>query len=220
MTFPKIIPNNNFNNIYEKDVKIFKNLSCIRIISMTIYGIKKKKVLKSITKDINTFRSNKTSVTNKSKKKYESSKILDLNKSLRSMKVKNNLSSSPVSTKELKYSPIVKKNNMEIINNQNLNKKNDDLMKSKSFIRGENRRLSKIILSTSIPKFDFDNNIDKEKDKDKEKEKDTIKNKIKGMAKIRVSKTLNTNHINMLDKNNNNQESVNKNINKNKKKIL
>ena len=216
------IPNNNFNNIYEKDVKIFKNLSCIRIISMTIYGIKKKKVLKSITKDINTFRSNKTSVTNKSKKKYESSKILDLNKSLRSMKVKNNLSSSPVSTKELKYSPIVKKNNMEIINNQNLNKKNDDLMKSKSFIRGENRRLSKIILSTSIPKFDFDNNIDKEKDKDKdkdkEKEKDKIKNKIKGIAKIRVSKTLNTNHINMLDKNNNNQESVNKNINKNKKK--
>ena len=40
------------------------------------------------------------------------------------------------------------------------------------------------------------------------------------MAKIRVSKTLNTNHINMLDKNNNNnnQENVNKNINKNKKK--
>ena len=221
------IPNNNFNtiinNIYEKDVKIFKNLSCIRIISMTIYGIKKKKVLKSITKDINTFRSNKTSVTNKSKKKYESSKVLDLNKSLGSMKVKNNLSSNLVSTKELKYSPTIKKNNMEITNNQNLNKKNNELMKSKSLIRGENRRLSKLILSTSIQKFDFDDNIDKEKDKDKEKEKDKIKNKIKGMAKIRVSKTLNTDHTNMLDKNNNNninnnnQENVNKNINKNKK---
>ena len=85
-------------------------------------------------------------------------------------------------------------------------------MKSKSLIGGNgDKRLSKLIFSTSIPKFENENNIDKEKEK--------IKNKMKQTSKIRVSRTLNAEYINLFD-NNNNQENNHKTTSKKKKNTL
>ena len=216
-----IVNNNNINtiinNINEKELKTFKNLSWHRIINFTIFGISKKKKIYKTT--INTFRSNKTSKTNKINKKFESCKVINHNKSFQAMKMNNNNninspSSPDLNQKELKNSkssPRIKKINLEEPKNQNLNNK-ISLMKSKSLIGGNgDKRLSKLIFSTSIPKFENENNIDKEKEK--------IKNKMKQTSKIRVSRTLNAEYINLFD-NNNNQENNHKTTSKKKKNTL
>ena len=243
--------NNNINTIIngnEKDVKVFKNLSWHRIISFTIFGLKirgKTKPKTTKTTKINTNRSNKTTKSNKtnSKKKNLSVKNIAINKSI-SPKItftnvkdayENNNNTNNIN---LNTSP----NNLNIPNSPVLSSKDsntpkskkldvqkgnyNDLHKSRSLIGNNNdRRLSKLIFATSIPKIDFETNENNDKEKDKEIAKDKIKNKIKHCtSKIRISRTLNNEHINSFLQDNNlkdnlkeNNENKNKSTNKNKR---
>ena len=254
-----IINNNNITSIIngnEKDIKFFKNLSWHRIISFTIFGIKRRektktnktnKMIKINTSGSNrtnrTNKSNKSNKTNKSKKKNQSLKSIENYKNSTSPKItftnskeqylninnsnnnnnSNNIPNSPVlSSKDLNTPKNKKQLDVTKVNNTHLHK-------SRSLIGNNNdRRLSKLIFTTAIPKIDFDTNENNEKDKDKEISKEKIKSKIKNSSsKIRISRTLNNEHINTLLQDNNkenikenlkeNNDNKNKPINKNKR---